>query len=403
MSLRISVLEEVKKKQSQSKSTFRTLMRSPSPTSFYVRSQHISRRPKSPFRKYEQCIIEANNKPIVSTPKVDYVSNISTQTTYINSRSPSRIKSTFCTRKIPVDPSDIKNRNQYKKVNKFEDLVIACVDSGPVVNPNDLICYKNRYLVNLTDSNWNLCSMNESFNHQSTFSENKLYNYQCKNTTTTRNGINVEKSFVEDKIEIKETSDSTRNILNSGEFKKSVHFSSQIESSDTKNEVTSQQPPLGTPEHLETEKEDHKNNLDSCSDNDDDPFTDINVNPETVEQFINLLIAEDKMLRKKIADGHVDEKCLKRLERLTELRQKYLKFKEQQKIDSENEYILENENICSKQIKAPINEKSQTIKPRYIPKKGILCARSLSDAAFSAELKFHPLIQDNSYLVSTLN
>ena len=393
MSLRISVLEEVKKKSSQSKSNLRTLMRSPSPTSFYVRSQHISRRPKSPFTKYEQCILEANNKPIVSAPKVDFMNNISTstQTTYINinSRSPSRVKSTLFTRKIPVDPSDITNRNQYKKVNKFEDLVIACVDSGPVVNPNDLICYKNRYLVNLTDSNWNLCSMNESFNHQSTFSENKLYNYQCKNSST----------FPQPS----ETPDLPRNRLNSGEFKKSVHFSSQIESSDTKHDkVTSQQAPLGTPEHFEAE-EGHKNILDLCSDNDDDPFTDINVNPETAEQFINLLIAEDKMLRKKIAEGHVDEKCLKRLERLTELRQKYLKFKEQQKMNGENESILETQSTCPKQDKTPINEKAQAIQTRYTPKKGILCARSLSDATFTAELKFHPLIQDNSYLVSTLN
>ena len=108
-------------------------------TGIYIRN--VSKRPKSPFRKYET----ATTQEIVKSPS-------------ITSNEPQVSKSSD--NKTFVEKSEIKNKN-YTQINNFEDLVIACVERPSIYsqkNNNNLIYYKKRHLYNLAGSNWNLFS-----------------------------------------------------------------------------------------------------------------------------------------------------------------------------------------------------------------------------------------------------
>lgn len=104
-------------------------------TGIYIRN--VSKRPKSPFRKYETA---------TATSHENISASISNQSSIDN--------------KTFVAKSEIKHKN-YTPINNFEDLVIACVERPSIYsqkNNNNLVYYKKRHLYNLAGSNWNLFS-----------------------------------------------------------------------------------------------------------------------------------------------------------------------------------------------------------------------------------------------------
>jgi len=109
------------------------------------------------------------------------------------------------------------------------------------------------------------------------------------------------------------------------------------------------------------------------SDKEKSQLDNMKLSPETAEQFMDILVAEDVILRKKIADGQVDDKILKGLERLTELRHKYMKYKENEK-----------------KVKKDASKHLLSYKPTVLRQKS---AVSFSDPSFSQELKRHPLVK----------
>ena len=387
--------------------------RSPKPD-FYIRSQHISRKPKSPFRKYESCVTESfrTTKYLASTQTtLDCGSSISTSGLFHRSN------------KIPFDANQNSNQDDYKIVNKFEDLVIACVDNtSPCDKP---ICYKKRYLVNRPDSNRHLGNSQVQDNiipNQSDFihvdenkhvkSEDKIIKIEIVNSKPQATSqVYTEKEVspyytVRDcllcanckaKLENKKATKAL--ALTPSMQRKNVHFNTDSCESTSK-EVVTKQPPLGVPDHSD-DANSKTDGLQNCDE--------IELNPETAEQFIDILIAEDVILRKKIADGHVDEKTMKRLERLTELRQKYMKYKEEQyqaKNAAENDVAPPKEKQVAeeKNCKPLTNAASPTNvtkHPKHIQYyKPLLLGMSrsvtsLSDPAFSNELKLHPLVKLN--------
>lgn len=218
MSLRIGIPEDRSRK-----SPARSFVPSSPPSSgnFYIKSTgHVSRRNKSPFQKYEQCVKNSALSPRPPLPSL---------------------------KKTLID-SSIVNKVPCKQVNKFEDLVIAAVNSAPLSQENNLICYKKRYLVNLSDSSWNLCNIvNESINSSSPIKHEEKENLLCSRC---------------------------KSKVNEEENKKSVRFGDEV--------VITKQPPLGAPVDFE-----------------DKSWDDIKIDQETAEHFMDLLIAEDKLLRKK--------------------------------------------------------------------------------------------------------
>ena len=103
----------------------------------------------------------------------------------------------------------------------------------------------------------------------------------------------------------------------------------------------------------------------------------IKLSPETAEKFVDILVAEDVMLRNKIADGQVNEEVLKRLERLTEMRQKYMKYKEKREQQKKISGVLNSNQMKSHRSLSAM-------------RKSVV---SLSDPAFIQELKRHPLVK----------
>ncbi|RNA23425.1 hypothetical protein BpHYR1_052846 [Brachionus plicatilis] len=132
----------------------------------------------------------------------------------------------------------------------------------------------------------------------------------------------------------------------------------------------------------------------------DDSSFDIHLDPEKAEQFMNLLIAEDELLRKKIANGQMDEKTIKRLERLSELRKKYCDFKKSKRKIVEIPIIHEKSQPNEWKISPPrqfSNANISKISSKPMRKKvdfGLNKIKSLSDPNFSLELSKHPLVRE---------
>jgi hypothetical protein len=265
--MRISVVEKnsTNKHQNSPSSIAKTRTghkRSPR-SEFYIRSDHISRKPKSPFRKYESCVSETFKS-----------------TNYLSS----------------YDASEMEMSK------RLEDLVFPCVDNTPQT-PNHPITKESTTISDI--KNEERIVKIEIVNQRSQVSrETKNFFYcNCKS-----------------KLEHE---------------KKIVHFD---------------------------ESDQEKSQLDNMK-----------LSPETAEQFMDILVAEDVILRKKIADGQVDDKILKGLERLTELRQKYMKYKEDEK-----------------KVKKDESKHLLSYNPMVLRQKSSV---SLSDPSFSQELKRHPLVK----------
>ena len=329
MSMRISVLETVPKK-----STSLTHLNSigfSRPSDFYVRNHQISTKSKSPFRKYEKCIRDSSTqpKPLPLSPQ------------------------TTVTTSVTVHPSSVNNR--YKLVNTFEDLVITCVESGPTVKDKNVVCYKKRYLVNLGGgTNWNICNTNNETDRtahirRSPIRSEKSIKFETKIDSATRNTSSrqVELNVKRDNVSVSnkqhqilfrqrsvssEDTLSNRPVANNENLFESTLTSSNCGRTSCMNslmqkssDIKTVQPPLGTSDNqVEVKTVEKKVRFDF----DDDSLINIELNPDTAEQFIDLLILEDSLLRKKISEGDVDPKTFRKLERLTELRFKYLKYKE---------------------------------------------------------------------------
>lgn len=132
----------------------------------------------------------------------------------------------------------------------------------------------------------------------------------------------------------------------------------------------------------------------------DDKNIDIHLNPETSEQFIDLLVAEDKLLRKKIANCKIDEKTKKKLDRLKELRERYNEFKQSKRkivqipITHETSQRNKMANLPPRQFS---NANIAQISSKPMRKKfslGLSKVKSLSDPDFSLELSRHPLVKE---------
>ena len=228
---------------------------------FYIRPHHISRKPKSPFRKYESCVSES-----FKTTKLFKSCNSDIQMT-----KEFDDLTTNCANKVPQTPNWLlTNEFGTKSVIKNEERIVKI----EIVNNKSQIS---------RETNHSLCS-------------------KCNSRPEYDN--------------------------------KNVHFDG--------------------PEKSKLNK--------------------IELSPKTAEQFMDILIAEDVILRKKIADGQVDDKVLKGLERIADLRQKYMKYKDDEKIKNKKD---ENKHLFS-------------YKPIMFRHKS---AVSLSDPAFSQELKRHPLVK----------
>jgi hypothetical protein len=342
MSMRISVLEPVQQTKKRSASLnhlnlvgltrpFDFFIRA-KPTEVYVRNRQIPLR--SPFRKYERCITE--NIVATSPPKPlpRTVKTVSTLT--YNNNTPTTTTTTTTTtntillgRKFPIDAGTSASlakglsgsNSNLKLVNSFEDLVIRCVDPA-YRNDRDVVCYKKRYLVNMGGSHLNLNDLDKD-NYRPSFLR------QRSPTTAQAQPNSVRKRSVS-------SEDPQRNRAAAGE----TAIAAVTSSFSGGAEVRTCQPPLGTPDIYQTVI----GGICSSSraapplvatekrvrfDFDDDSLVNIELNPDTAEQFIDLLILEDSALRRKIAEGDMDPKTLAKLDRLTELRHKYLKYREE--------------------------------------------------------------------------
>jgi len=142
MSMRISYLEEVKKKPTSNNNNFKstTLNNNKSTNGIYLKQ--IPRRSKSPFSKYEVAVTESNKSqspviPFYCSNKSNSISNIALN--------------------IITDQNQHQHHHQpeMKLINNFQDLVIACVDSNnhSISKENSLYCYKQKYSLNLTSNN----------------------------------------------------------------------------------------------------------------------------------------------------------------------------------------------------------------------------------------------------------
>ena len=258
MSMRISVVETAPtKNQNVTTKTYRGSSRS----DFYIRPHHMSRKPKSPFRKYESCVSESFKT-----------------TKYLNQCS--------------IDMQMVKT---------IEDLAKESIAKMPQA-PNWLLTNES-------------CTKSQ-INNEERIVKIEIVNNKCQISKEANNSL------------------CSKCKSRTDYEKKTVHFD---------------------------ENSNKKSKLDK-----------IELSPKTAEQFIDILVAEDVILRKKIADGQVDDKVLKGLERISELRQKYMKYK-----DDEKNKKGENKNLLS-------------YKPIMFRQKS---AVSFSDPAFSQELKRHPLVK----------
>lgn len=392
---------------------FQRFSRNTNPSSsVYVHTRsYTARRPKSPFYKYEECIRKSS-----PTRASFYLPKITAPAKPVSSSPPNRL----FTRKAPLNPNvDKKN---YKQVNKFEDLVMVCVDSGPFVKENNLICYKKKYLVNLTDSNWHLSSLENLTDTplvKSEISKSSININIQPNKSTNDSILKQRRNSLHDKNNVSYAMIELNNddMGNKSYSCKDLH-KENAENNDLPASVSTKEPPLGTPDKSLLNDSDGKIGYGFSFESGDSQLN-IELNPETAEQFIDLLIAEDKLLRKKIAEGDMDPKTIRKLERLTELRLKYAKFKEQQSFKNK-----EKDHITFIDVKKPENGKGSVepaevivlsaIKPippappiinlpekkkirvnrRYVAKRDqTQGVRSLRDRAFLHELQKHPLVQ----------
>lgn len=319
MSMRITVIDNRPVTKSPQSRPLREYRPNVNLKNFYIRSpKHVSRRCKSPFEKYEECVKQK-----------------------MSSFSPNNDDLSF----HKSNKSSTDSTISFKAVNKYEDFVVEKVDH---LN-NETAFYQRKYMLNLSPT----CFERVEKVGKEKEKENYVLCARCK--------AKIQEEVVR-KEEPKE------------QVKKLETIVSQV--------------PLGTllPEEKSIVFE-------------QDELVDIN--PETAEQFIDLLIAEDEMLRRKIAEGQVDEKTMKRLEKLSELRKKYIEFKNSKVNFVEipivhEKTILEKINIppppkefSSKQVTNKVN--GLTFKKLNL---GLSKVKSLSDPAFSLELSQHPLVRE---------
>jgi hypothetical protein len=117
----------------------------------YIRN--VSKRPKSPFRKYEKAALESSTNlwgNYSNTSRLNKCNSSSNSCLYSSTNG--SLSNIQLARRIPVNKNLIYDQH-YKHVNNFEDLVIACMDSNQVAKDNNLIFYKKKYLLNLTGGN----------------------------------------------------------------------------------------------------------------------------------------------------------------------------------------------------------------------------------------------------------
>ncbi|CAF0962362.1 unnamed protein product [Brachionus calyciflorus] len=315
MSLRITVVDS---RRQQTRSPMNRTLREYRPlyaqnsnnnSSFYIRSpKHVSRRSKSPFQKYEECI-----KAKIISPSPNNQSNKS-QELNLNCKMPSS------------EQSNNKNTDQIKDDEKSI-----------------------------------LCSV-------------------CRSKL-----IEEKKDEIEKPKKIECLLDSKEKNLT-----KSIPIVRHIPLTVKKIKPIISQPPLGS-----IDFDNKKINFD------DDSFFDVHLDPKTAEQFINLLIMEDTMLRRKIAEGQVDDQTMRKLERLTELRKKYIEYKNSQEKFVEIPIVHEKSKIDIKTIPPPPEEFKNPavfkLASKPLNKKssfGSSKVKSLSDPAFSHELSRHPLVRE---------
>jgi hypothetical protein len=351
--MRISLVESSVPKKSTSLTRLNAIDASDNETDgeIFINNRQIAqKKSKSPFRKYERCIREANQQQKSLSNTLIRPRNSSTMTTTSVTLHQPSSKTVLVTRSSPIQQekkSGSNNSNNDSKIkgSGFDDLVITCVESGPIVKDNNVVCYKKRYLVNMGGSNWNLYNNQNSASTSSTTTE-KSIKFETKigqSSSTSNRSRNRFNDRVEinlrEKQPLRKRSQSPINGDDSNFTPASSRTTSfcnrcrsvvsrrNEEEHETfvpiKMEIKTAQPPLGAPDNrlFTAEK---KVRFDF-----DDSLSDIDLNPETAEQFIDLLIAEDSLLRNKIRSGDVDPQTLRKLERLTELRLKYIKYKQQ--------------------------------------------------------------------------
>jgi hypothetical protein len=327
---------------------------------FYIRSVNMSRKGASPFRKYEECV------------KQKLLSNRA-QSTPIQQHHhhESLVKNV----RIEIEPID-----SLKIVDNLNKLIIECFDDASNLYQNcasssssNVICYKNNYNFNISDSNFNL--LKETHNSESTINNNILTSSVIINDAQEPNKQKNEGHLQSVKTvhtPLLESNKSTNSLEQDQKRKRNVRF-------------TTKQLPLGVPE----------NPIQQI------PNNDIKINSETAEKFIDLLITEDEHLRKKLASGQVDSSTLNRLERFKEMRERYIEYKSQQE---NNKISQPSKSVESKFIdNFQPNIHNQSVIKTTQPESKHEDARSnhvgnMHPSTFSEELKRHPLIKNNNYL-----
>ena len=357
--MRISVLDSMSAKSSSLNHL--NAVCSSRPSDFYVRNRQISTKSKSPFRKYERAVRDGSLAPSSGSCKspaamttAQYPSKTTTVTTTVTLPSShhhtttttnSSSSNSLFTRKSAVDTAAAKSQ-KYRVVNTFEDLVITCVESGPILRDRNVVCYKKRYLVNMGGSHWNLHNQQQQASPQ----------LQEASTPPSRSPVRCEKT----PYNLEASDDEAKAALQTSQTAQTARARSTSSDEDSQcnrcpkchttiastdnlavkspqpqqqQQVKTGQMPIGTPDSQQLSVPNAATNSPEAKkvrfDFDDDALVDnIELDPETAEQFIDLLILEDGLLRRKIADGDVDQQTLRKLERLTELRAKYIRYKE---------------------------------------------------------------------------
>lgn len=304
----------------------------PPATGLYVKQ--VPRRSKSPFKKYERAAIESLKSSTSVSMKTlsNSASNISNSDDNNNEKISNNkaASSILFPRKEPINNlNEVKDINNMKLVNNFEDLVIALSDTSTVTRENNLICYKKKYLLNLTGGSGN------SAHENGIDTASKITEITTRSAEVIPIGNQIYEHFLCSKCKKELTTEEVQQ-------NKMVHF-----------------------------KEDLTADLIEC------------------------LRAEDRLLRKKVAEGDSDPMTFKRLERLAEV---FIKAKQIEPINAHvpkqtPPSLADKHNLKISKGKILIQKQKRNV----FKSTQVNVVSSLSDSAFSNDLKNHPLIRNNPY------
>ncbi len=189
------------------------------------------------------------------------------------------------------------NPSNYKKVNNFEDLVSACVDSASDKD-NKLICYKKRYLVSLKNGfmspSTSLNGANQTKTKPDVIEPNKIYTHSTSSFVDNFhdkppppppivNSEHLNKVNLSSSVELSRKNAMKKPVTLCSRCKSLINISNNDKEQDVniQNRIKRFQQPVPG----------------------DSALDEMELNSNTAGKFIDLIILEDRMIRKKISDG----------------------------------------------------------------------------------------------------